>query len=728
MKDLVASTETIQPQSHKDTKIVVRDTLDLSGLGPAGFSFAPTSESLSWEMIAYQVLLSRALDSIEAELLKSKQVSYQFSSHGQELPQVILASLLNNPNDAIATYYRSRPLLIALGVSQEDILAASLGRMGSFSNGRDTSVACNIPGQGRHPTVLPMFGDVGSQYSCGIGWAQALVYKSNILRQTMCRDAIAVVHGGDGSVASNGFWAGLNIATTLSLPVLFIIENNGYAISTPSTLQTPGGNIARNLSSFANLAIFDGEGIDPTSTEALLRQAVSTVRERVSPALVHLRVPRIHGHSGQDTQSYRSEEELKEARDNDPLVRIKKLFLSTLGDEKAWLSLERVALDDAHQALEHALHRNVPDPRQVTRHLFLENAASQAPEYSLQGGSSLAKSLRSSSLIPQEGVEERINFVNAIRRTLDHELSINPEMVVFGEDVGKKGGVHAATLGLQEKHGADRVFDSSLSEEGIVGRAIGMACAGLLPVPEIQFRKYVDPATEQIHNCGMMRWRTCNHFSAPMVLRIPVGHSRISDPAHASLGTSSLISSLGWRIAMPSNAADATGLLRTALRGHDPVFFLEHRSLLDASYSRRPYPGDQYALEFGKARIVRTGTKLTVVTWGAMLNRVESAAQDFRNEIEIIDLRTLVPWDKDCVFESVHKTKRCLIVDEDAISCSFASEIAATIVSECFLDLDAPIKRLAVPDTPIPYNVGLAESVLPDKMQIANEISRLLDF
>ena len=318
---------------------------------------------------------------------------------------------------------------------------------------------------------------------------------------------------------------------------------------------------------------------------------------------------------------------------------------------------------------------------------------------------------------------QRSNMVTAIRRTLDHELEINPRVLVFGEDVGPKGGVHAVTLGLQEKFGVARVFDTSLSEEGIIGRAVGMAIAGLMPVPEIQFRKYADPATEQLNDCGTMRWRTNNRFAAPMVVRMPIGFFKCGDPWHSQTNEVQFVHSPGWKVAVPSNAEDAVGLLRGALRGNDPVIFFEHRAMLDATSARRPYPGDDFVLPFGKARIVQDGSDLTIVTWGAMVERCEQAAEGA--SVEIIDLRTLMPWDREAVLASVKRTRRCLIVHEDLVSAGFGAEIAAVVAQECFFDLDAPVSRLAMPDIPSPHNPALMEWALPSVDGIRAKIEEL---
>jgi 2-oxoisovalerate dehydrogenase E1 component len=308
-------------------------------------------------------------------------------------------------------------------------------------------------------------------------------------------------------------------------------------------------------------------------------------------------------------------------------------------------------------------------------------------------------------------------------------MSLNPRLLVFGEDVGVKGGVHGATLDMQAHFGSERVFDTSLSEEGIIGRSVGLALAGLLPVPEIQFRKYADPAYEQINDLGSIRWRTANNFAAPVVVRIPVGFGKkTGDPWHSYTAEAIYAHTLGWRIAFPSNAEDAVGLLRSALRGDDPTFIFEHRALLDTPPGRRPYPGDEYCLPFGKAAELSGGDELTVISWGEMVHRCLEAAQDFPGRVNVLDLRTIIPWDQESVINSVQRTGKALIVHEDTLTAGFGAEIAATISAEAFTYLDAPVRRLATPDVPIPYNIPMMEAVLPSVEKIKNTIGEMLAY
>jgi 2-oxoisovalerate dehydrogenase E1 component len=441
--------------------------------------------------------------------------------------------------------------------------------------------------------------------------------------------------------------------------------------------------------------------------------------------LLRLLVPRLSGHSGQDTQAYKSPDEIAAERSRDPLVRLREqLVPSTIGEE-AWRALETRAREDVQRALGSVEKRPVPDVANVTRYAFSEVSADGTPDVQRQGG------LLSEGIEPREGTQTvhaegaRINMVTAIRRTLEHELAVNPRVVVFGEDVGRKGGVHAATLGLQDKFGASRVFDTSLSEEGIIGRSVGMAIAGLMPVPEIQFRKYADPAVEQLNDCGTMRWRTNNRFAAPMVVRMPGGFFKCGDPWHSQTNEVQFVHAIGWRVAMPSNAEDAVGLLRSAMRGNDPTIFFEHRAMLDGAWARRPYPGDEYVIPFGKARVLRSGAELTIVTWGAMVERCEQAAAESAVDVELLDLRTLMPWDRAAVLASVRKTRRCLIVHEDNLTAGFGAEIAATLARDAFFDLDAPVERITMPDVPSPHSPLLLDAVVPSAARIVHAIRTL---
>jgi 2-oxoisovalerate dehydrogenase E1 component len=682
-------------------------------LGPAPAAVAAPLPNLDWRRIARLALVSRALDTLEeTRLYPAKKVLYQFSARGHELGQVILGSLLVGPHDAASGYYRSRPLLLSLGLSPADALAGGMAKSGSVSQGRDIGAVYNLPrdrGRG-NVTLLPMAGGVGTQYTSTAGWARAIRYYRDQLGDPSWRGSIAVALGGEASVATNGFWSALTLATTLQLPMLFFIEDNGYGISVPGNLQTPGGNIANNLASFRNLRVWDGDGTSPADILRCLVPALAAVRGDRSPALVRLAVPRLSGHSGQDSQAYKAADLIASERSRDPLPKLREHLVPSVLSDAEWSELEAAAAAEVEAALQDAEARPDPSPATLRDHLF----AAQPPVPATPPEPAAA------------GV--RLNMVAAIRQTLESELARNPKLMVFGEDVGPKGGVHTATEGLQSRFGVRRVFDTSLSEEGIIGSAVGLALAGLRPVAEIQFRKYADPATEQLNDCGTIRWRTAGRFSAPVVVRMPGGFFKCGDPWHSLSSEVTFAHAFGWQVLFPSNAADAVGLLRAALRSPNPSIFFEHRNLLDSSFARRPYPGDDYILPLGQAAIVQPGAAVTLVTWGAMLERSIAAAADFPGQVEILDLRTLIPWDRYAVLASVRKTSHLLIVHEDTLTAGFGAEIAATVAQEAFLALDAPIERLAVPDVPMPYNVSLMEAVLPSVEQIHSAVRRLLEF
>ena len=678
----------------------------------------------NWQEVAHQVLLSRKLDLLEVEQLTPQgKIKYQFSSAGHELEQILLAQALTHPHDGVTLYYRSRPFVLACGLSASDALAAGMARAAGPSEGRDTGVMYNLPGNGKR-TILPTSGNVGGQYSPAAGWAQSIRYHSQVLEESEWNGAIAVAMGGEGSVAANGFWAALNIVTTLWYPFLFVIEDNEFGLSVPSLCQTPGGDIAANLSAYENLKTIDSEGVEPFITWTAIQQAVDYVRSEGGPCLLRLRVPRLMGHTFVDTQTYKTDEQLADEAARDPLPKLRTFLIDQgIYDEPGWLSLEQKVDQELAQALSTAETVPEPEPQSAREHVYYSGTIQ------LQGGlRPLGANLPIGSPEPHpEGA--RINLLDAVRRTLEAEMKQNPRILVFGEDVGVKGGVHGATQGMQAHFGEDRVFDTSLNEDGIIGRSTGMALAGLLPVPEIQFRKYADPAHEQLNDLGTIRWRTANHFAAPVIVRMPVGYAKkTGDPWHSVSAEAVYAHFIGWRIAFPSNAEDAVGLLRTALRGDDPTFFFEHRALLDTAEARRPYPGDDYCLPFGFAARLTKGDELTLITWGAMVPRCMEAVKDYSGRVTLLDLRTIIPWDQETVMDSVEKTGKVLIVHEDTITNGFAAEIIATINERAFHALDAPIKRIATPDVPIPYNIPMMELLIPSLDRIKEGIKSQLDY
>ncbi len=689
----------------------------------------PEKDAFDWNKISYLMFASRAIDDIEEQqLVPAKKVFNQFSARGHDFAQILIGSLLTHEHDAVTGYYRSRPLVLSLGLDIEEAVAAPMAKSGSYSDGRDIGVVCNFPNIKRQGAMLfPMSGGVGAQYTPSVGWAQAISYRRKTLNDESYKGAISVAMGGDSSMSTNGFWSALNIATTLNLPQLFVIEDNGYGISVPQELQTPGGDQVANLAAYKSLHIIDVDGTDPVATPKAVIEAISYVRRDKGCCLLRLKVPRLCGHTFQDTQTYKPAELIAAEQKMDPLPKLHRYLVEKqilTADELN--ALENKARSEVQQAVDKALLRPEPDTSRVRRYAFAEKLENGQFELQLRGGLHADGHVFPTPSETPNPEGKRLNMLTAIRKTLDYELSINSKMLVFGEDVGPKGGVHAATLGLTDKYGEDRVFDTSLSEEGIIGRSVGMALNGLLPVPEIQFRKYAEPAAEQIVDTGIMRWRTNNQFAAPMVVRIPGGFAGRGDPWHSMSDEVEWAHKTGWQIAMPSNAEDAVGLLRFALRDNNPTIFFEHRSLLDGLSARRPYPGDDYVIPFGKANRLSTGSKLTIITWGAMVERCLEASQE-HDEIEILDLRTIQPWDKNAVLRSVEKTGRCIIVHEDNMTAGFGAEIAAVIAKEAFFYLDAPVERLAMPNIPVPHNLGLLQAVVPSVETIKQAIHDTLN-
>lgn len=682
-------------------------------------------QDVDWLKVARLALLSRAIDRLEVEQLAPQgKVKYQFSSGGHELVQILLALNLDHPHDAAGVYYRSRPFMLACGLTASEALAAGMARTHSPSEGRDVGVVFNMPRRSG-ATILPASGDVGAQYTPVAGWAQAIRYRQKVMSEKEWDGAMAAACGGEGSVATNGFWSALNIATVLKLPMLFLIEDNGYGISVPSSLQTPGGDIAANLASYANLRTLSGEGWKPEEAASKILDAVQYVRSGEGPCLVRMRVPRLNGHTFIDDQSYKPPELRALEAKQDPIEQLRRYMLSRDVSQKAWEQMAGDVQEEVTAALKAA--EASPEPgneiSQATCHLYFEGVAP------LQGGLRPECPMISTETEEPNRSGPRLNMLDVIRRTLEVEMKRNPRILVFGEDVGMKGGVHGATLDMQAHFGSERVFDTSLNEEGIIGRSTGMALAGLLPVPEIQFRKYADPAYEQLDDLGTIRWRTFNKFAAPVVVRMPVGFGKkTGDPWHSVTAESVYAHMLGWRIAFPSNAEDAAGLLRSALRGDDPTFFFEHRALIDSTEGRRPYPGDDFCLPFGVANQLADGSDLTVVTWGAMAPRCLEAARGFPGRVTVLDLRTIMPWDQEAVLDSVRKTGKLLVVHEDIQTTGFAAEVIATAASQAFTFLDAPVERLTMPDIPVPFNVNTMDAVIPSVKVIRKKLEQILAF
>jgi 2-oxoisovalerate dehydrogenase E1 component len=630
---------------------------------------------MDWGKVAYFCLLSRFMDLKE----KSERLPMSFPAMGHELVQVLTALLMEHEKDSASVYYRSRPLALALGMKPEDIFYANMGK------GRDVGMMYYLRGK-----ILPTVGDVGGQFPKAVGWAQAIRYKG-------WDGAVAVAMGGDGSVASSGFWSALNIATTLNLPMVFVIEDNGWGIGVPSYLQTPGGNIAENLRSFKNLTVLEGRGYIPEETYGVLKDGFEIARKNRT-VLIRFEVARIEGHSISDRQEYRSREEIEKSREKDPIVYLRSLV-------ENWEEVESRAKEDVERAWEEAKRRE-GERGNLKKYIFFEGEFAQGDK------------VREFNM----SKHPKMKMALAIRKAMEEALEENEDVLIFGEDVGLKGGIYGITRGFMERFGERRVFDTSLNELGIVGRAEGMAYAGLKPIAEIQFRKYADEARQAIHNIGFVRWRTNNAFSAPIILRIPVGFLRgISDPWHSFSAEQEFLHMFGWKIAYPSNAEDAYYLLKEALSMNDPVILLEHRELYFSKLAEREI--SEY-LPFGKGRVVKSGNSLTIVSWGYTLYEALEGVKDM--DVEVIDLRTLKPWDEELVFESVKKTGRLLVVHEDSLTCGFGAEIVSRVVEETFESLKIAPKRLAVPDVPIPFSQELFNLAYPTSDKIRKVVEEML--
>lgn len=610
---------------------------------------------------------------------KSERLPMSFPAMGHELVQVLTALLMEHEKDSASVYYRSRPLALALGMKVEDIFYANMGK------GRDVGMMYYLRGK-----ILPTVGDVGGQFPKAVGWAQAIRYKG-------WDGAVAVAMGGDGSIASSGFWSALNIATTLNLPMVFVIEDNAWGIGVPSYLQTPGGNIAENLRSFKNLTVLEGRGYIPEETYGVLREGFEIARKNRA-VLIRFEVARIEGHSISDRQEYRSREEIEKSREKDPIVYLRNLV-------ENWEEVESKAKEDVERAWEEAKRRE-GERGNLKKYIFFEGEFAQGDK------------VREFKM----NRHPKIKMALAIRKAMEEALEENEDVLIFGEDVGLKGGIYGITRGFMERFGERRVFDTSLNELGIVGRAEGMAYAGLKPIAEIQFRKYADEARQAIHNIGFVRWRTNNAFSAPIILRIPVGFLRgISDPWHSFSAEQEFLHMFGWKIAYPSNAEDAYYLLKEALSMNDPVIFLEHRELYFSKLAEKEI---SEFLPFGKGRVVKSGNSLTIVSWGYTLYEALEGVKDM--DVDVIDLRTLKPWDEELVFESVKKTGRLLVVHEDSLTCGFGAEIVSRVVEETFESLKIAPRRLAVPDVPIPFSQELFNLAYPTADKIRKVVEEML--
>jgi 2-oxoisovalerate dehydrogenase E1 component len=675
------------------------------------------------------MLLSRRLDDKEIQLKQQSKIFFQISGAGHEAIQVAAGLALKPAYDWFFPYYRDRALCLQLGVTPLEMLLAAVGSSRDRSSaGRQMpshwgDKALNIV-SGSSPT--------GTQVPHGVGAADASrIYARGPEIQDRAQhfhaDEVIFTSLGEGATSEGEFWEAINWTCLRQLPVLFLVEDNGYAISVPVEVQTAGGDISRLVRSFPGLRVDSIDGTDFLASWRALRDGVAYVRARNGPAFVHARCIRPYSHSlSDDERLYRTPAERETEARRDPIARFAEFLqsrglataadLAALGDE-----VDREINAAALEALQ------APQPGKEMAALWVYSPDIDPTSAAFD--------------TPEEPDGQPDTMVGIINRTLKDEMARNPRIIVFGEDVADasrrdardavtgKGGVFKLTHGLQRLYGDERVFNSTLAEAGIIGRAIGMAIRELKPVVEIQFFDYIWPAMMQIRDeMTMLRYRSGNRFSCPIVIRTPIGgYLRGGGPYHSQSGESIFAHCPGLRIAFPSNARDAAGLLRTAIRCDDPVLFLEHKHLYRQTYNKAVYPGPDFMIPFGKANVVREGTDVLVVTWGALVHRSIVAAHLAEQEgvsVSVLDLRTIVPYDWHTIAAHVRQMNRLVIAHEDQLTCGFGAEIAARVAGELFEHLDAPVRRVGALDTPVAYNPVLEDAILP---QTADVLAAVLE-
>jgi 2-oxoisovalerate dehydrogenase E1 component len=666
--------------------------------------------------------VARAIDERELTLQKQNKVFFEISGAGHEALGLGLARSLRPGEDWFFPYYRDLALVLGLGVTPEEVLLQAVGAATDPASG-----GRQMPSHWGHAErhVVTQSSPTGSQVPGAVGCAEATRYLADHPGLDGCTwsdGELTYVSLGEGACSEGEVWESINAACTLKLPLLIVVADNGWAISVPARDQAPAP-IDQLVSGFPGLQIYDLNGSDYFAARRVGERATAWVRGGNGPALVHAQVTRPLNHSSQDTQAkYRPAEELAAEALNDPIRLLADAVVAA-----GILSIDEVeevrrqAVAEVAQAAQRALAAPRPDPVTVADDVVrLVPITETAPA--------------------TEG--EPVNLVDAVNRTL-HELLEGDERIrVFGEDVADappdlldrvegKGGVFGTTRGLQRRFGSDRCTNTPIAEANIVGRAVGQAIRGLRPCPEIQFFDYIWPAMQQLKSeAATVRWRSNGRFTAPMVVRVPIGGYVAGGSIwHSQCGESIFAHCPGLLIAFPSRAADAVGLLRAAFRHDDPVLFLEHKHLFRQAYARDPWPGPDHVVPFGKGAVRRHGTDLTIVSWGATVERSLQAAarlDDAGMSVEVVDLRTIVPWDVDLVGESVRRTKRLLVVHEDTMTAGFGAEVAAWAADELWDVLDAPIRRVAALDTPVPYEPTLQQVVLPQVEDVVAAAARLI--
>ncbi|MDP9334263.1 MAG: dehydrogenase E1 component subunit alpha/beta [Actinomycetota bacterium] len=680
-------------------------------------------------------LVSRFCDDREIALRQQNRAFFQISGAGHEALLLGLARSLRAGYDWFFPYYRDRALALALGVTPLEMLMQAVGAAADPASG-GRQMPCHW-GSARL-NIVSQTSVTGSQCLPAVGCAEAARYigrRPHLPGCTAHGDELTYVSLGEGATSEGEFWESLNTATRLHLPVLFVVADNGYAISVRSTDQHPAP-ISEMVRGIRGLHVVNMDGCDYFEVRSKGANAIAHVRAGAGPCLVHALVTRPYSHSLSDDQKkYRAAEELDDEREHDPITRLEQRLLAAgaLTVENAE-QMRAEAKETVRAAAEAALALPRPAPASVMDHVFGPMPVQVDP------GEPVPQAVDGS---PVDTPVEVVTFGETIRLTLHEQMARDERIRVFGEDVADadphvidevpgKGGVFGITFGLQRAFGDARCFNTPLAEANVIGRAVGQAMRGLRPCAEIQFFDYVWPAMNQLRSeAATTRWRSNGAFTCPMVVRIPIGgYLQGGALYHSQSGESIFAHTPGLLIAFPSRARDAAGLLRTAFRCDDPVLFLEHKHLYRQGYNRDPMPPEDWMLPFGKGAYVTRGDRATVVTWGATVHRAELAVKKLDNDpgIEIIDLRTIAPWDRDTVAESVHKTGRVLVVHEDTLTCGFGAEIAAFVADECFEDLDAPVWRLAATDTFCAYEPSLENAILPQVDDIERDLRSLLAY